>query len=358
MARLVLSAGPAQTEIILGHGVLAQAAELFSPFQQSRLLIVSDTQVAPLYAVPLQNTLRQQGYTVDVVTLPAGEAAKTIETLLDLYTRCQQIGVERSDLVIALGGGVVGDVAGMLAATYLRGLHFVQVPTTLVAQVTASIGGKVGVNFGGQKNLIGVFNQPEQVLVDLDTLRTLPEIEFRSGLGELVTVGVLGAPAVFETLEASGAAELEPLILAAIECKSAIVAADPFDQSSIRAKLNLGHTFGHALERLSHFDLPHGLAVAIGLHIASRLAAAIGLCPTALADRIERTLLALNLPTTIPDYTPEQVIAAMRGDKKQQHGRLRWVLPRALGDVVLVNENEVPPEVLRAVLQQLVRSEQ
>ncbi|HEY0734371.1 MAG TPA: 3-dehydroquinate synthase [Herpetosiphonaceae bacterium] len=357
IVQLTLSAGQTETRLVLGHGVLDQAGAVLSSFQDARLLIVSDTQVAQLYAEPLRHTLEQQGFRVELLAIPAGESAKTIETLIQLYTRCQQLQVERRDMVLALGGGVVGDVAGMLAATYLRGLNFVQIPTTLVAQVTASIGGKVGVNFGAQKNLIGTFNQPGLVLIDTDTLATLPEVEYRAGLGELVTVGVLGAPDLFADLEVNGTRHLEQLILAAIQCKSAIVAADPFDQLDIRARLNLGHTFGHALEQLSDFRLSHGLAVAIGLHIASRLAVAIGLCPAALADRIEQTLVALNLPTTIPGYTPEQIIAAMRGDKKQQHGRLRWILPRALGQVEIVDEAQVPPPTLRAVLQSLVRSD-
>lgn len=356
--QLTLSAGQTETRLVLGHGVLDQAASLLSVFQPARLLIVSDTQVMPLYAEPLRHTLEQQGFRVELLAMPAGESSKTIETLIELYTRCQQLQVERRDVVLALGGGVVGDVAGMLAGTYLRGLHFVQIPTTLVAQVTASIGGKVGVNFGAQKNLIGMFNQPSLVLIDTATLTTLPEVEYRAGLGELVTVGVLGAPELFADLEVNGTQHLEQLILAAIQCKSAIVAADPFDQLDIRARLNLGHTFGHALEQLSDFSLSHGLAVAIGLHIASRLAVAIGLCPPALADRIEQTLTALNLPTTIPGYTAEQLIAAMRGDKKQQQGRLRWILPRALGQVEIVDEAQVPPPTLRAVLQALVRSDQ
>ncbi|HEY0602466.1 MAG TPA: 3-dehydroquinate synthase [Herpetosiphonaceae bacterium] len=356
IVQLTLPAGQTETRLVLGHGVLDQAGSLLGSFQDARLLIVSDTQVAQLYAEPLRHALEQQGFRVELLEMPAGESAKTIETLIQLYTRCQQLRVERRDVVLALGGGVVGDVAGMLAATYLRGLHFVQIPTTLVAQVTASIGGKVGVNFGAQKNLIGMFNQPSLVLIDTATLATLPEVEYRAGLGELVTVGVLGAPDLFADLESNGTRHLEQLILTAIQCKSAIVAADPFDQLDIRARLNLGHTFGHALEQLSDFRLSHGLAVAIGLHIASRLAVAIGLCPAALADRIEQTLIALNLPTTIPGYTPEQMIAAMRGDKKQQHGRLRWILPRALGQVEIVDEAQVPPQTLRAVLQALGRS--
>lgn len=353
-ARITLSAGAAQTDILLGHGLLARAGDLLGAYRAARLLIVADANVAPLYAAPLRDALARDGYAASLLTIPAGERAKTMDTLIELYSACQAIEVERDDAVVAVGGGVAGDVAGMLAGTYLRGLAFVQVPTTLVAQVTASVGGKVGVNFGAAKNQIGMFNQPERVLIDLDTLATLPEIEFRSGLGELITVGVLGAPEIFEALEARGSAELGALIAAAIRCKAAIVAADPSDRLGVRAQLNLGHTFGHALEQLSDFTLPHGLAVAVGLHIAARLASALGLCRPALADRIERALHALDLPTGLSGYAPERVIQAMRSDKKRVGGRLRWVLPLELGKVALVDERQVPAGLLEDLLRALV----
>jgi 3-dehydroquinate synthase len=352
--RLTLSAGPTRTDVVIGRGLLARGADLLSAQRGTRLLLVADTHVAPLYALPLGDTLTQAGYAASVLTIPAGEPAKTLATLIDLYTACQGLQVERGDMVIAVGGGVVGDVAGMLAGTYLRGLEFAQVPTSLVAQVSASIGGKVGVNFGGAKNQIGLFNQPTLVLIDLDTLDTLPKLEFQSGLGELITVGVLGAPALFEALEAHGTADLGALIIAAIQCKSAIVEADPFDRLGGRARLNLGHTFGHALEQLSDFALPHGLAVAVGLHIASRLASALGLCAPALADRIEHTLLALDLPVALTGYAPEQMLQAMRSDKKRSGGRLRLVLPQALGQVILVDEREVPAALLEELLRAMV----
>ena len=354
LLRLTLPAGSEQTELILGRGALDQAAALLDAYRGVRLLIVSDEHVAPLYAAPLCERLTAAGYRAHLLTIAAGEQAKSLATLSELYAACQALHVERADLVVALGGGVVGDVAGMLAGTYLRGLRLVQAPTTLVAQVTASVGGKVGVNFGGEKNVIGMFKQPQQILIDPDALATLPPVELRSGLGELITVGVLGAPELFESLAADGPQQLDAQIAAAIRCKSALVAADPFDQRGIRAKLNLGHTFGHALEQLSDFSMPHGLAVAVGLHLASRLAAALGLCPAALVERIERTLRALDLPTAVRGYRPEQVIAAMRGDKKRSGGRLRWVLPIALGEVVLVGEDQVPPALLHDVIEPYV----
>ena len=352
--RLNLTAAGARTEVVLGHAVLARADELLVRYRQGRLLLVSDAHVAPLYAAPLCNALVRAGYNADLLTIAAGEEAKTLDTLIQLYSACQSLQVERSDTVVAVGGGVVGDVAGMLAGTYLRGLEFVQVPTSLVAMVTASVGGKVGVNFGGYKNIIGLFKQPALVLADLDALASLPDVELRSGLGELVTVGVLGAPEIFEALEARGTANLGALIAAAIRCKNAIVEADPFEQLGRRAHLNLGHTFGHALEALSDFTLPHGLAVAVGLRIASQLAARLGLCPEDLPERIEHTLLALDLPIALAGYSPDQVIQAMRRDKKSKGGHLRWVLPVRLGQVMLVDEERVPYDLLVEVLRTVV----
>lgn len=351
---ITLSAGMAQTQVVLGHGILAQAGNWLAHYFPGRLLLVSDEHVTPLYALPLRDALERRGYEAHLLTMPAGEEAKTLDTLTGLYAACHALQVERDDVVIAVGGGVVGDVAGMLAGTYLRGLELVQAPTTLVAQVSSSVGGKVGVDFQGFKNLIGLFKPPTLVLADLDTLASLPAIEFRSGLGELVTVGVLGAPEVFEALESRGAADLAALIAAAIRCKSEIVQADPFDRLGIRARLNLGHTFGHALEKLSGFELAHGLAVAVGLHIASRLAVALGLLAPELVERIRRTLNALDLPTVLSGYSPEQVIATMRNDKKRRGDRIRFVLPVALGQVVLVDERDVPPETLVGVLDAVV----
>lgn len=353
-----VATGATRTEILLGRGLLSNAAAYLGSYKSGRLMLVSDEHVAPLYGAPLREALRGAGFRAELLIIPAGEESKTLETLEGLYGDLLAGEVDRGDVIVAVGGGTVGDVAGMLAGTYMRGLEFIQVPTSLVAIITASVGGKAGVNFMGHKNLLGCFKQPALVLADTDTLVSLSREEFSSGLGELLTVGVLGAPRIFTALEARGAHELEPLMAEAIRCKAAIVEADPFDRLGIRAKLNLGHTFGHALETLSGFTLPHGLAVAVGLHIAARLAAAIGLCPPELPGRISRLLSALGLPATLSGYRPEDVIGAMRYDKKRAGGRLRWVLPKTLGEVVLVDEREVASVLLEDVLKNLVGQEQ
>jgi 3-dehydroquinate synthetase len=352
--RIAFKAGAASTELVLGSGLLHEACDLLGGFGGRRLLLVSDVRVAPLYAVPLRERLRGGGFDAELLIMPEGEGAKSLETLADLYAGCQSLGVERDDVVIAVGGGVVGDVAGMLAGTYLRGLDFVQVPTSLVSMVSASLGGKVGLNFGGYKNQLGLFKHPALVLADVATLRTLPEVEFLSGMGELTTVGVLGAPEIFEALEADAAADLSPLISAALRYKAEVVAADPEDRLGIRARLNLGHTFGHALEELSDHTLAHGLAVAVGLCVATRLASGLGICPSALYERVRGLLTKLGLPTSLKGYAPDEVVKIMRGDKKRAGGRLRFVLPRALGDVVIVGEEEVRPALLEKTLRELL----
>jgi 3-dehydroquinate synthase len=344
----------ALTDITVGHGVLSHANELLEEYRAVRLVLLADDRVAPLYAAPLQKLLRTNGYDAELLTIAGGEETKTFETLGELYGACQSLGVERRDLVVAVGGGMVGDVAGMLAGTYLRGLNFVQAPTSLVAIITASIGGKVGVNYRGYKNLIGLFAAPAMVLADLDTLQTLAPIEFKSGLGELLTVGVLGEPEIFHSLEAKGVSELDSLIVSAIKCKARIVEADPFDRLGIRAKLNLGHTFGHAIETLSGFTVPHGIAVGVGLHIAARLACALNLFPEELAERVRQALIALNLPTSFTGFQPEDVLGAMRKDKKREGGRLRWVLPTSIGEAALISEDQVPPGLVRGLLKDLL----
>jgi 3-dehydroquinate synthase len=342
------------TTVLLGRGLLASASDCLQRYRSRQLLLISDEHVMPLYGNTLLDELKSNGYEVAHSTIPAGEAAKSLDTLAYLYDVCLSKRIERGDVIVAAGGGAVGDTAGMLAATYLRGLELVQVPTTLVAIITASIGGKVGVNFKHHKNLIGAFKHPSLILADTETLSTLPQLEFRSGLGELITVGVLGAPEIFLALESKGLLDFEPLMAGAIRCKKSIVEADPYDQLGIRAKLNLGHTFGHALETLSNFTLPHGLAVAVGLHIATTLAASLKICAADLPDRIRRALVSLDLPTTLNGYRSDDVIEAMQSDKKRGQGQLRWVLPKSIGDVVLVEESQVPLTLLRDVLEALV----
>ena len=352
--RLRLTLDATSSDIFLDYDLLARAPDLFTSCRSAQLILVTDHQVRELYTNDLRDRLEAAGYSAVVLEMPGGEEGKTLDTLALLYQGCLKLNVARDDVIVAVGGGVVGDTAGLLAATYLRGLRFVQVPTTLVAMLTASVGGKVGVNFQHYKNLIGAFKQPEIVLADLTCLETLPAVELRSGLGELVTVGVLGVPEIFDAMQQSEIPDLAPLVAAAIGCKIDIVERDPFERTGLRAHLNLGHTFGHALEYLSDFQLAHGLAVAIGLHTAARLAAASDICPPQLPGQIEATLQRHDLPTAAAGYRSDELIEVMRKDKKARQGKLRFVLPERIGKVRLVGEDELPAGLLESILDQAI----
>ena len=308
-----------------------------------------------------------------MVRMPDGEAHKTLGTAAGLYDAFVAAGLDRRSPVIALGGGVVGDVAGFAAASYLRGVPFVQVPTSLLAMVDASVGGKTGVDLPQGKNLVGAFKQPALVAIDPETLKTLPSDEFRSGLAEVVKAGMIGDPALFAAMEGrrgevsspaptsaptatggntptggvSPPLRLPDLIARAVQVKVAVVQEDPFEQGR-RAVLNLGHTFGHAFETLSGYRLRHGEAVSIGLAGATRLAARLELCEPDLVGRVETLLGRLGLPIRAHGFASSQVLAAMGADKKRVGGRLRFVLPRAIGDVDLFGD--VPDEAVLAVL--------
>ena len=251
-------------------------------------------------------------------------------------------GLDRRSVIFALGGGVVGDVAGYAAATYLRGTPFLQIPTTLLAMVDSSIGGKVGVDHPRGKNLIGAFKQPLAVISDIDVLATLPESEYRCGMAEVVKHGIIGDKELFRDLEIGNwKLEIGSWIKRAIQVKVDIVERDPYERGE-RAHLNLGHTFGHAIEKISGYELKHGEAVAIGIVCAAHLAARRGLCDASVCARIENLLRAIGLPTRIPRELPvSAILDAMATDKKRVNARLRFVLPRRIGEVVLVDDLEI-----------------
>ena len=262
-------------EIHIGHGLLSGCAPLFAPYRGRRAMIVADEHTAPLYGDALRAQLAAAGVNADLCTLPAGETTKCPEQLSRLYDAFLDAHLTRADLVIALGGGVIGDITGYAACTYLRGVHFVQVPTTLLAQVDSSVGGKVAVNHPRGKNLLGAFYQPELVLIDCDTLRTLDARQVGAGLGEVIKYGCIADAALFEHLEALGSREalmpvLDGVIARCCEIKADYVRQDPFDHG-VRMQLNFGHTLAHALENaMGYGTLLHGEAVAIGMVAAAR----------------------------------------------------------------------------------------
>lgn len=302
--------------------------------------VITDSHVGPRYGERVMATLRNAGFNPFLIAVPAGETAKSLKTVQACYDLLAKHRLERRSFVLALGGGVVGDLAGFVAATYLRGIPFVQVPTTLLAQVDSSVGGKVGVNLKAGKNLVGAFYQPKLVLCDLDTFTTLPEREFRAGLAEVIKYGIIYDAALFARIERDLPQVLrrEQRILAAIvarccEIKAEVVSQDE-TESGLRAILNFGHTVGHALEAISHYGkYLHGEAISLGQIAAARLSVRLlGLPPLDLA-RIERLFRQTGLPVTVTlgDRQKERLLEAMRLDKKVRAGELRFVLAKRIG---------------------------
>ncbi len=334
--------------IYLAEGVLAQVGRLLADLgQRGRCAVVTNEVVGRQHAPALLRGLSQADFEPTMMQLPDGEQFKTLETVAKLYSQLLEAKLDRRSPIIALGGGVLGDTVGFAAASYLRGVPFVQIPTTLLAMVDASVGGKTGVDLPQGKNLVGAFKQPEMVAIDPGVLETLPKAEYRAGLAEVVKHGIIDDIELFAALE-SGQFDLIWLLQRAINVKIQIVEEDPFEMGR-RAVLNLGHTFGHAFERLAGYNMRHGEAVAMGLVCAARLATQLGYCPGGITERIMVLLKNLQLPTRPPPYPFEAVWAAMGTDKKWHGNTLRFILPREIGDVDIfqnIAENDV-----RAVLE-------
>lgn len=342
--------------VVVGSGLLGDAS-MIPAGRAERAFVVGDRTVTDAWYEELAAGLEGAGLPAVLLPVPEGERAKTLATAEALYRQLAVQEAHRDDLVVALGGGVVGDLAGFVAATYMRGLPFLQVPTTLTAQVDAAIGGKSAVNLPEGKNLIGAFHQPVAVLCDVGTLRTLPDREFRSGLAEVAKYALTLDPELLGVLETrSGAvldrdpAVLEHLVARCVRAKAATVAADERDAGP-RLILNYGHTLGHALERLDAFaGRSHGEAVSVGMVFAARLAEGLGVGPPGLAARHVRLLSSLGLPDGGPVPEADQVLAAMRLDKKYRGG-VRFILLEDVGRPRLVDD--VPEDALRRALATL-----
>ncbi|MFN9200360.1 MAG: 3-dehydroquinate synthase, partial [Planctomycetaceae bacterium] len=322
-------------------------------------LVVTDVNVLETHAGQVVRSLREAGWRCEVEALPAGETTKSLEQANRLYDRLIDLQADRHTLVVAVGGGVIGDLAGFVAATYARGIPFVQIPTTLLSQVDSSVGGKVGVNHPRAKNMIGAFYQPLGVLIDTSLLETLPDREYRAGLAEVVKYGVILDASFFEYLE-THVAELNrriPEVLRHVVARSCrlkadVVEHDEFERTGLRAVLNYGHTFAHAFEALCGYgELLHGEAVAIGMVYASRLADRLGRIPVELTTRQEQLLRRLSLPVRLPHPKAlpiDSLLGRMQLDKKTVGGQLRFVLPSRLGHVELVDG--VPPAEVTTVI--------
>jgi len=346
--------GPRSYAIHVGRDLLRRAGELISSTLVPRdLFLITHPVVDRLHGEALRQGLA--GRSVSVLPVPAGERQKTLRRAALLYDQLLALGADRSSAIIAFGGGVIGDLAGFVAATYMRGIAYVQVPTTLLAQVDASVGGKVAVDHPQAKNLIGAFYHPRLVIADSNTMRTLSPRDYRAGVAEVVKHGVITDAHLFDWLEGNRKAVLgrEPeavahMVRRSCEIKATVVARDE-RESGLRATLNFGHTIGHALESLTSYRvLRHGEAVAIGMVAAARLAYALGLFSASQAERVERLLSSLRLPTRIPRLAVDTVLSAIRLDKKAVGGVPRFVLPVAIGRVDLVSE--VSPTTLRETL--------
>jgi len=351
---LTIDLGERSYPIRIGSGLLGDTTAVGPLVEAREALIVSDENVAPRYLAALERGLA--GRRLARLVLPAGETHKTLATAARVLDALVEARMHRDACVIALGGGVVGDIAGFAAACYQRGVDCVQVPTTLLAQVDSSVGGKTGVDHPGGKNLIGAFHQPRAVLVDLATLATLPPRELRAGMAEVIKYGLLGDAGFLDWLEehldAALALErtaLEPLVRRCCELKAEIVAADEREQGGRRALLNLGHTFGHAIETATGYgEWLHGEAVATGMAVAADLSRRLGWIGTEDVERVVRLLARAGLPTTAPRIGAARALELMGLDKKVQGGRIRLVLLRRLGEAVFTPE--VPPELLQQTL--------
>jgi shikimate kinase/3-dehydroquinate synthase len=352
-------------DVVVGSGLLARAGALLAPvLPQKRVVIVSDETVASLHMPSLVAGLSEAGFESRNVVVSPGEGAKSLATYGHVCDALLEAGVERRTAVIALGGGVVGDLAGFAAATVLRGLPFVQVPTTLLSQVDSSVGGKTGINTAFGKNLLGAFHQPRIVLADTDTLATLPLRELRAGYAEIVKAGLIGDAAFFAWCEANGAAVLAgdaqlqaEAVQRACAFKARVVGDDEREEKAEngRALLNLGHTFAHALEAEYGYtgELLHGEAVSIGLTLAFRLSQKLDVCPRADADRVTAHLEATGMPSEIGmlgrRFSLQRLISHMQRDKKMRDGKLGFVLVRGIGDAF--TSRDVPAEAVAAVLR-------
>jgi 3-dehydroquinate synthetase len=324
-------------DIEIGSGNLANLATfLRERTSASHAVIITDEIVDDLYADKLGDQLTDDEWEVHVLTVDAGEQSKCGDIAQDLWETMLDEGTDRKSIVIAIGGGVVGDLAGFVASTFARGLQFFQVPTTLLAQVDSSVGGKVGINLPGAKNMVGAFWQPKGVLIDVDVLKSLPDREYRAGLAEVVKYGVI--------LDV-----LTRVIERCCRLKADVVEQDECELTGLRAVLNYGHTFAHAFEAAGEYGLLlHGEAVSIGIECAARLARRMNRVDDEFVARQSALLRALKLPTEVPDFDPDELVRIMHRDKKVDEGRLRFVLPTKLGHVELVKDVRVD-DVLAAL---------
>ena len=324
-----------------------------------KAMLITDTNVKKIFADSISSLLEASGLDINIVTIPAGEMSKSLKEAEKIYTAAIQFGLDRKSAIFALGGGVVGDLAGFIAATYLRGVPFVQIPTTLLAQVDSSVGGKVAVNHQLGKNLIGAFYQPKAVFIDISMLNTLPSREIASGLGEIVKYGVIKDADLFKYLEDNShkILALEPSIIEHViarscEIKAEVVAADE-KESSLRRILNFGHTMAHAIEEATGYNrYTHGEAVAVGMIGAAHISQALGKVDQSQIKRLEALVNKLGMVSRVKNCNVDEMFKAIFRDKKTINGQIHWVLMDSIGSVV--TEKNVPDSVVKEAFQSIV----
>jgi shikimate kinase/3-dehydroquinate synthase len=358
--RIPVQLSQSRYEVLIGNNLLNRAGALIAPvLPQPRCVIITDETVASLHLPALQNSLTEVGVSHSAIMVPPGETSKNVQTWQYVVETLLSQKVDRHTTVIALGGGVIGDLAGFAAAATLRGLPFIQIPTTLLAQVDSSVGGKTGINAPQGKNLIGAFHQPNLVIADIGILSTLPLREHRAGYAEIVKAGLIADASLYEWCEANAKAMLDgdsmllgEAVEKAVRFKAQVVGDDEHEAkpNNGRALLNLGHTFAHALEAETGYGqgLLHGEAVATGLVLATHLSAALGLCPQENTSRVAAHLESVDLPIRIAGLSVERLLSHMKQDKKMRGGQLTFVLTHGIGQAF--TSNDVPEEAVRATL--------
>jgi 3-dehydroquinate synthase len=344
--------------ITVGDGLIAHLAEYFDFSGYSGIVLITDTAVNRLYGQKVLAILKATGKKVSLFTPPTGERAKSLSTVERGYKFLLANNVDRKGLICALGGGVVGDTAGFIAASYLRGIDYIQLPTTLLAQVDSAIGGKVGVNFEGKKNMVGAFYQPRAVIADVALLKSLPAAEIRNGLAEVIKYAVAMDEGLFRMLQRKAdnnfsAAELSDIVMRCCRLKAGIVEIDEMEKTGQRAILNFGHTVGHALEAVSGFKGSHGEAVAVGMVAAAMISQRLGSLDASDVQSIQSLLEKFELPTSCPGISPQALSETIRFDKKTTLGQTRWVLLEGIGKGI--TGQAVAEEVVSKALKELCR---
>lgn len=351
--RTVKVSASTEYNILIGKGLLAQAgSEIAKRIAPCSAAVITDDTVHALYAETVIHSLEEAGFSVCKFVFPAGERSKNIETLSQILEFLAEQEMTRQDIIVALGGGVVGDMAGFAAAVFQRGIRFIQIPTTFLAAVDSSVGGKTAIDLKAGKNMAGAFYQPHCVICDTDTLATLPQAVFADGIAETLKYGVIGNAALFHKVESLAfREELEETIAACVTMKRDIVMRDEFDTGE-RQLLNLGHTLGHSIEKQSNFSISHGHAVAIGMQLIANAAEAMGIAEAGTAERIGRALQNNGLPTTTA-YSVAEIAAGARMDKKRRGGEISFVFPEKIGKCCI---KEIPVTALTDMITAAMKS--